>query len=72
MSLSRERQENIRERTLTELQGLYTVILNGWPDTKDETPVSVRDFWISRDELSVMNEVTFKGCNSIHSSFAHA
>ena len=61
LSVSKERQEDIRERTLTELQGLYTVIVNGWPDTKHETPVSIRDFWTSRDELSVMDGVIFKG-----------
>lgn len=63
LSVSRERQEDIRERTLNELQGLYTVtvIINGWPDTKNETPVSVRDYWTSRSELSVMDGVIFKG-----------
>lgn len=61
LSVSRERQEDIKERTLNELQGLYTVIINGWPDTKNETPVSVRDYWTSRSELSVMDGVIFKG-----------
>lgn len=61
LSVSRKRQEDIKERTLNELQGLYTVIINGWPDTKNETPVSVRDYWTSRSELSVMDGVIFKG-----------
>ena len=61
LSVSKERQDDIRERTLTELQALYDVIVNGWADTKIKTPVSVRDFWTSRDELSVMDGVIFKG-----------
>nr|XP_022322992.1 uncharacterized protein K02A2.6-like [Crassostrea virginica] len=65
LSVSKERQEDIRERALTELQGLNTVIVNGWPDTKHETPVSIRDFWTSRDELSVMDGVIFKGMRII-------
>lgn len=52
---------DIRERTLYELQGLYTAIINGWPDTKNETPVSMQEYWTSRSELSVMDEIIFKG-----------
>ncbi|XP_061196792.1 uncharacterized protein LOC133205066 [Saccostrea echinata] len=59
LSVSRERQED-RERTFTELRGLYTVIINGLLDTKNETPVSIRDYWTSHGELSVMNGVIFK------------
>ncbi|KAK0133292.1 hypothetical protein N1851_031206 [Merluccius polli] len=34
------------------LQELKTVILDGWPDFKEDTPLAVRDYWPFWDELT--------------------
>ena len=53
----------IRELTKqdSKLQALKVTILAGWPDTKDETPLCIREYWPYRDELTVHNEVIFRG-----------
>ncbi|KAK0155533.1 hypothetical protein N1851_002013 [Merluccius polli] len=43
------------------LQELKTVILDGWPDFKEDTPLAVRDYWPFRDELNVQNDVLYRG-----------
>ena len=43
------------------LQELKTVILDGWPDFKEDTPLAVRDYWPFRDELHVQNGVLYRG-----------
>ena len=45
----------------TALQVLKSTILNGWPETKEEVPVIIREYWLYRDELSAQNGVLFKG-----------
>ena len=37
------------------------MILKGWPDSKQEVPHSIREFWRSRDELSVADGIVYKG-----------
>ena len=44
-----------------ELYQLYQVVMKGWPDTKDELPHSVRQYWTVRDELSVSDGIIYKG-----------
>ena len=34
--------------------------LAGWPDTKDETPLCIREYWSYRDDLIVHNGVIFR------------
>ena len=36
-------------------------ILAGWPDTKDETLLCIREYWSYRDELIVQNGIIFRG-----------
>ena len=45
----------------TALQVLKTTILTGWPETKEEVPMIIREYWAYRDELTVQNRVLFKG-----------
>ncbi|XP_013396158.1 uncharacterized protein K02A2.6-like [Lingula anatina] len=61
ISVSSERYSDIRTRTQRELQPLYNTIVQGWPDTRRETPYEIRNFWDSRDQLSVFDGVIYKG-----------
>ena len=40
---------------------LKTVIQTGWPDTKEEVPLSVQGYFYVRDELSVQDGLVLKG-----------
>ena len=57
------RFRQITQHTETDdvLQELKTVILDGWPDFKEDTPLAVRDYWPFRDELNVQNGVLYRG-----------
>jgi transposase InsO family protein len=61
ISVSKEKYTEIQEKTGTELAVLQEVILTGWPDTKAESPIEVRSYWDSRDQLSVNDGVIYKG-----------
>ena len=43
------------------LQSLIGVILSGWPERKEDTPVCIREYWPIKEELTVQNDVIFKG-----------
>ena len=43
------------------MQVLMNIILTGWPDSKERTPLSVREYWTVRDELSTQDGVVYKG-----------
>ena len=55
------RYRSFQEATANELYQLYQIIMKGWPDTKDEVPHSVRQYWSVRDELSVLDGIVYKG-----------
>ena len=40
---------------------LKTVIQTGWPDTKEEVPLSIQGYFHFRDELSVQDGLVLKG-----------
>ena len=42
------------------MQALKNTILIGWPDTKEQVPLTVRDYWNFREELTLHNGVLFK------------
>ena len=44
-----------------QLQAPTVTILAGWPDTKDETLLCIREYWSFRNELTVHNGVIFRG-----------
>ena len=58
-----ERFSQIRRMTLADEQlvALKTTILTGWPDTKDELQLGIREYWGFRDELAFHNGVVFRG-----------
>ena len=43
------------------LQQLRATIKQGWPQTRSETPEPLRAYFDFRDELTVQNELVFKG-----------
>ena len=45
----------------SEMVLLKTVIQTGWPDTKEEVPVSIQGYFHFRDELSVQDGLVLKG-----------
>ena len=46
------------------------MILDGWPDFKEDTPLAVRYYWPFRDELNVQNDVLLKRIYSSHTLLA--
>ncbi len=44
-----------------ELQQLHRVVMDGWPQTKPETPLEIRPYWSYRDEISGYDGLMFKG-----------
>ena len=56
--LANLREATIRDDTMSELA---KVIRQGWPDLKQNAPLSIRAFWPFRDELVGDNGIIFKG-----------
>ncbi len=44
---------------------LKTMVLSGWPDDRNEVPVSIREYFGYRDEITVHNGIMYKGMNVI-------
>lgn len=38
-----------------------SVIHQGWPSDKNQTPLSIRQYWIHREDLVTANGLVFKG-----------
>lgn len=61
IAVSPDRYAEFQKCTANELNELRAMIQKGWPDTKQETPHAIRDFWSVRDELAVVDGVIYKG-----------
>ena len=61
IAVTPSRFKEFQQATANELNELYQLVLKGWPDTKQETPHAVRDYWNIRDELVVSDGVILKG-----------
>ena len=44
-----------------ELQQLKTVVMDGWPQIKDKSPIETRPYWNYRVEISCYEGLIFKG-----------
>ena len=42
------------------MQTLKSTILVGWPDTREQVPISIRDYWNFREDLTLHNGILFK------------
>ena len=47
------------------LQTLKTTILTGWPGQREQVPISIREYWSYREELTIHNDLLFKGSRVI-------
>lgn len=65
--VSDRRLDDIRQHTLTDesLQMLMIMVSEGWPRDKQNVPLSIRDYWPYRDELSTQNGLVFRGTRII-------
>ena len=63
LAVSEQKLTPIRQETDNDelLKLLKSVIMKGWPETRSELNTKVQDFWNFRDELSVYNDIIFKG-----------
>ena len=50
-------QESDKDETLVALKN---VIIKGWPQMRSECPLQLRDFWLYRDELSILDGLVLK------------
>ena len=63
LKVTADRLKQIQQHTAQDmvLQILKTTVLTGWPETRQEVPIAIREFWCFREELTVQNGVIFKG-----------
>lgn len=62
LNVTSQRLTQIRQHTEKDecLQMLKTVVLEGWPDCREETPIVIRGYWAFRDEISVQDGILFR------------
>ncbi|KAJ8006345.1 hypothetical protein DPEC_G00134270 [Dallia pectoralis] len=62
LNVTSQRLTQIRQHTEKDecLQTLKTVVLEGWPDCREDTPIVIRGYWAIRDEISVQDGVLFR------------
>lgn len=62
LNVTSQRLNQIRTHTEADecLQVLKEVVLQGWPDCREDTPLVVREYWSIRDEISAQDGVLFK------------
>lgn len=62
-NVSKPTQALIQGATATDsqCQHLAMVIKNGWPNSRDEVPIPIREFFNFLEEMTVQNGVIFKG-----------
>lgn len=67
MRLSEGTHQQIKQCTITDatLQSLMNIIMAGWPLTKEEIPVCIREYWNYKEELTVQDGVLYKGMKVI-------
>ena len=63
LPITAERLADLREKTELDecLQKLKHVIRVGWPDTKEEVPSEIRNYFHFKEELTIQDGILFKG-----------
>ena len=63
LPITAERLADLREKTVLDecLQKLKHVIRVGWPDTKEEVPSEIRNYFHFKEELTIQDGILFKG-----------
>ena len=65
ISVSPYKYKEIQDLTQSELPILYTVIKDGWSETRKDTPFEVRQYWDSKDQLTILDGIIYKGCRIV-------
>ncbi|XP_014676542.1 PREDICTED: sec1 family domain-containing protein 2-like [Priapulus caudatus] len=60
MSQAKLEQFQTATRQSASLQALRDIVLNGWPESKNECPASVKPYWSFRDEIAYHDQLLFK------------
>ncbi len=63
LPVSDQKLDEIRRETEADpqMQELQQLILDGWPDKRQQCPITTREFWNHRDELTVSDKLILKG-----------
>ena len=61
ISISEPKYAELQQNTANELHELYAMIQGGWPESKQQVPHSIRQYWDARDELAVLDGVVYRG-----------
>lgn len=63
ISVSDRKLNEVRQATRndTQMQTFKQTILDGWPETRKRCQTSIVEFWNHRDELSVAEDIIFRG-----------
>ena len=61
ISISEAKYAELQQNTANELHAFYTMIQVRWPETKQQVPHSIRQYWDTRDELAVLVGVIYHG-----------
>ena len=63
LPISENKLNLLKKATATDegLQMIQGLINKGWPAHKQDTPISTRQYWATRDELHVAEGLVFKG-----------
>ena len=71
MRLSEGTHQQIKQCTTADatLQSLKNTITTGWPLTKEEVPVCIREYWNYKEELTVQDGILYKGMKVIVPAF---
>ena len=65
ISVSPSKYKEIQDLTQSELPILYTVIKDGRSETRKDTPFEVRQYWDSKDQLTILDGIINKGCRKV-------
>ncbi|PFX30265.1 Retrovirus-related Pol polyprotein [Stylophora pistillata] len=68
ISISESKYAELQQNIANELHELYAMIQAGWPETKQQVPHNIRQNWDTRDELVVLDGVTYQGIDCSHYS----
>ena len=65
--ISKATQENLQEQTAMDpaLQKLSLLIMTGWPTVKTSVDPLVRPYYSFKDELSVADDIVYKGQQAV-------
>jgi len=63
IGMSDSTSQLIRTHTCADqtLQTLMQTVIGGWPDSKESVPISIKEYFSLRDEITVQDGVLFKG-----------